>query len=93
MPLSFDQTVHYQDCSRRYRAYSYLPSFIAAIVVAFGYLVLTIYDFIALRQIGKKLDYRMSPSPLLPLMPVATPLGSILSPRVVSVIVTIAVLI
>ena len=51
------KTVHYQDVLD---AIAHIPTFhlfIAAIVVAFGYLVLTLYDFIALRQIGKKIDY------------------------------------
>ncbi|QRO12538.1 UPF0104 family protein [Moraxella osloensis] len=51
------KTVHYQDVLD---AIAHIPTFhliIAAIVVAFGYLVLTLYDFIALRQLGKKLDY------------------------------------
>lgn len=87
------KTVHYQDVLD---AIAHIPTFhlfIAAIVVAFGYLVLTIYDFIATAKSAKNLITAMSPSPLLPLMPLVTPLDSILSPRVVSVIVTIAVLI
>lgn len=72
------KTVHYQDVLD---AIAHIPTFhliIAAIVVAFGYLVLTLYDFIALRQLGKKLDYRHVALTSLPLMPLATPLGSIL---------------
>lgn len=51
------KTVHYQDVVE---AITHIPTthlIIAALVVAFGYLILTLYDFIALRQIGKKIDY------------------------------------
>ena len=51
------KTVHYQDVLD---AISRIPTthlIIATLVVAFGYLILTLYDFIAMRQIGRKIDY------------------------------------
>ena len=51
------QTIDYQEVLSALANIPLSHLIIAFLVVAFGYVLLTLYDFIALRQIGKKLHY------------------------------------
>ncbi|MFW2177874.1 MULTISPECIES: lysylphosphatidylglycerol synthase domain-containing protein [unclassified Moraxella] len=51
------KTVHVEDVISAIASIPPLHVFLALVVVAFGYLTLTLYDVIAVRQLGRKLPY------------------------------------
>lgn len=55
--LHLTRTIHFADVLRAIQQIPISNLIIALLVVAFGYLLLTLYDFIALKQIDRKIHY------------------------------------